>query len=539
MKKLTFAQKLWITLYVCLACLTSVTVFDAWSQRHVRVEQRKRDLANNADNVVSLVRQYADMETRGLLTRDATQKKALERIKGMRYGKDGYYTVMTVEPRMLMHPFKPQLVDRALGDFRDANETPLYRDAVTIAKAEGVGFIRYVWERPGEKQPVPKLTRFAAFRPSGWIVLNGTYIDDIDSAFYKSLLSAAGILVIAALVLCMVTIVLNRALRRSLGGGPEHAAELAHRIGAGDLATPVNTHDANDGRVLFAIESMRIQLANVVSAMKRSSASILLTSQEIAIGNSDVSQRTEGQAPSLQQTASSMEQIPSMVTRNADSAARANELVSTASAIADRSIEVVGTVVGTMQDISESSAKISETVGVIEGIAFQTNILALNAAVEAARAGEQGRGFAVVASEVRSLALRAEAAAKDVKTLVQESVARVDDGAALASEAGSAIRDIVGAVRRVDKIIHEIAAASSEQSSGVQQVGLAISRMDAVTQQNAALVERATTAVHSLGDHAKGLASAVSTFRLPDEVNQLQRNVKPETVTEVIESDAH
>jgi methyl-accepting chemotaxis protein len=514
-KKLTFAKKLWIPLCVSLACLTGVTVFDAWSLRQVRIEERKQDLANNADNVVSLVGQYAELEKRGVLTHDAAQKEALERIKGMRFGKDGYYTVMTAEPRMLMHPFKPELIGRVLGEFRDANGTPLYRDAVAVAKGSGSGFIHYVWERPGEKQPVPKLTRVATFTPWGWIFLNGTYTDDIDSAFYGSLLGAGSILVIAALMLCAVTIVLNRSLRRSLGGDPAQAAQVAHRIAGGDLATPVETRGASENSMLYAIESMRIQLANVVGTITQSSESIRLATQEIAVGNDDLSQRTEEQAASLQQTASSMEQITSMVTSNADNAARANELAGTASQIADRGGEVIGRVVGTMRDISESSARISEIVGVIEGIAFQTNILALNAAVEAARAGEQGRGFAVVASEVRSLALRAGAAAKDVKMLVQESDARVDGGSRLVSEAGSAIREIVAAVKRVDAIIHEIAAASIEQSSGVQEVGKAISQMDSVTQQNAALVEQAAASAQSLSDLAKGLASAVSTFRLP------------------------
>jgi methyl-accepting chemotaxis protein len=210
-----------------------------------------------------------------------------------------------------------------------------------------------------------------------------------------------------------------------------------------------------------------------------------------------------------------------MVTSHADSALHANELASTASDIADRGGELVDRVIGTMQEISDSSARIAEIVSVIEGIAFQTNILALNAAVEAARAGEQGQGFAVVASEVRSLALRAAAAAKDVKTLIHDSVTRVESGSALVSETGTAIREIVGAVKRVDSIVHEIAAASNEQSAGIQQVGLAISQMDSVTQQNAALVEQAAAAAHSLSEQARGLAQVVAAFRLgPDNPEQ-------------------
>jgi methyl-accepting chemotaxis protein len=373
-----------------------------------------------------------------------------------------------------------------------------------------------VWPRPGEERPAPKLTRVATFKPWGWIFLNGVYTDDIDRAFYDSLLRSGCILVIAALLLSAVIVLLNRALRRSLGGDPELASEVARRIAGGDLSMPVDTRNASRRSVLYAIEEMRNQLAHVVAAIKGSTELIRTATQEIAVGNGDLSQRTEEQAASLQETASSMEQITSMVTNNADSAVRANELASSASVIADRGGEVVGKVVETMHDISNSSAKIAEIVGVIEGIAFQTNILALNAAVEAARAGEQGRGFAVVASEVRSLALRAAAAAKDVKILVQDSVSRVDGGSALVSDAGTAIREIVGAVKRVDAIIHEIAAASNEQSTGIREVGKAISQMDAVTQQNAALVEQAAAAAHSLSEQADGLARVVATFRLPD-----------------------
>jgi methyl-accepting chemotaxis protein len=513
-KTLTFAQKLWLPLILNLVCLTAITAFDAWSLHQVRIEERENDLADNADNVVSLVRQYADLEQRGVLTRDAAQKEAMERVKGMRFGKDGYYTIMTGEPKMLMHPFKADLIGRALGDFRDADGTLLYRDAVNVAKASGAGFIRYVWPRPGEDRPVLKLTRVSSFKPWGWIFLNGVYVDDIDTAFHQSLVRSCAILAAVALMLSGVIIVINRGLQRSLGGEPDYAAETARRIASGDLSVQVNTRGTSEHSLLHAMERMRTQLARTVGAIKDSTESITSATHEIAVGNSDLSQRTEEQAASLQQTTSSMEQMTSVVTNNADNALHANELASTASDIADRGGELVDKVIGTMQEISDSSARITEIVSVIEGIAFQTNILALNAAVEAARAGEQGRGFAVVASEVRSLALRAAAAAKDAKVLIQESVTRVESGSALVSETGTAIREIVGAVRRVDSIVHEIAAASNEQSAGIQQVGVAISQMDSVTQQNAALVEQAAAAAQSLSEQANGLARVVAAFRL-------------------------
>ncbi|MDH6148633.1 methyl-accepting chemotaxis protein [Paraburkholderia tuberum] len=514
MDRLTFAQKLWLPLLLSLACLTAMTGFDAWSLHQVRIEERENDLANNADNVVSLVRHYPDLVLHGVLTRDAAQKEAIERIKAMRFGKDGYYTVMTDEPRMLRHPFKPELVGRALGDFKDANGTLLYRDAVNIAKAAGAGFIRYVWPRPGEDRPIPKLTRVATFKPWGWTFLNGVYIDDIDTAFYRSLIESGSVLTAVAVALSVLVIVINRGLQRSLGGEPASAAEAARRIASGDLSVPVNTSGASSDSLLSTVEAMRAQLARTVGAIGGSTESIASATKEIAAGNSDLSQRTEERAASLQETASSMEQMTSMVTNNADNALHANEMASTASDIAGRGGELVERVIGTMQEISNSSARIAEIVSVIEGIAFQTNILALNAAVEAARAGEQGRGFAVVASEVRSLALRAAAAAKDVKALIGESVNRVESGSALVAESGTAIREIVGAVKRVDAIVHEIAAASNEQSAGIQQVGKAISQMDSIIQQNAALVEQAAAAAHSLSGQASGLADIVEAFRL-------------------------
>jgi methyl-accepting chemotaxis protein len=447
--------------------------------------------------------------------------QALERIKGLRFGKDGYYTVMTDEPKMLMHPFKPELVGRTLGDFKDANGTLLYQDAVNVVKANGAGFIRYVWPRPGEDRPLPKLTRVSSFEPWGWIFLNGVYVDDIDTAFRQSLIRSGILLAAVALMLSSLVIVINRGLQRSLGGEPDYAAEAARRIASGDLSVPLTIRGINERSLLHAMEAMRTQLARTVGAIKGSTESITSATQEIAIGNSDLSQRTEEQAASLQQTASSMEQMTSVVTNNADNALHANELASTASDIADRGGALVDKVIGTMQEISDSSARIAEIVSVMEGIAFQTNILALNAAVEAARAGEQGRGFAVVASEVRSLALRAAAAAKDVKVLIHESATRVESGSALVSETGTAIRDIVGSVKRVDAIVHEIAAASKEQSTGIQQVGLAISQMDTVTQQNAALVEQSAAAAQSLSEQANGLAQIVAAFRLaPDDQEQ-------------------
>jgi methyl-accepting chemotaxis protein len=248
--------------------------------------------------------------------------------------------------------------------------------------------------------------------------------------------------------------------------------------------------------------------------VRSSSDSIATGSAQIATGNADLSQRTEEQASNLEQTAASMEQLTATVKQNSDTARQANQLATSASEAASRGGAVVSQVVGTMQDISASSKKIADIIGVIDGIAFQTNILALNAAVEAARAGEQGRGFAVVASEVRSLAQRSANAAKEIKTLIGQSVAKVDDGSKLVDEAGASMHDIVNQVKRVTDLIAEISTASIEQTQGIAQVGEAVTQLDQVTQQNAALVEQSAAAADSLKQQAAGLAELVRAFRV-------------------------
>ncbi|MGN7101543.1 methyl-accepting chemotaxis protein [Ralstonia holmesii] len=316
-----------------------------------------------------------------------------------------------------------------------------------------------------------------------------------------------------ALLGIMLGLVIARRLSRQLGGEPSYAADIARRIAAGDLAVHVQTRPGDRDSMLFAMAQMQQQLTGTITNIKSSADSIASATKQIAAGNADLSQRTEEQASSLEETASSMEELTSIVKQNADNARQASQLAGSASDIAVKGGEVVGRVVETMAGINASSKKIADIIGVIEGIAFQTNILALNAAVEAARAGEQGRGFAVVAGEVRSLAQRSATAAKEIKELIGDSVGRVRNGSALVAEAGTVIEEVVVAVRRVTDIMGEISAASDEQSSGIEQVNQAVNQMDEVTQQNAALVEQAAAAALSLEEQAQLLRNAVATFR--------------------------
>lgn len=332
-----------------------------------------------------------------------------------------------------------------------------------------------------------------------------------DSAYATARNAMVGFAVLGLAVALAVAAWLIRSIARPLN----QASMAAARVAAGDLTGKIDiTTQDEAGQVLLAMDRMQASLVQVVSNVRRNSESVATASAQIAQGNQDLSQRTEEQASALQQTAATMEQLAVTTRKNADSAKLANQLAQSASVVAAHGGEVVSNVVNTMDGISNSSRRIGDIIGVIDGIAFQTNILALNAAVEAARAGEQGRGFAVVASEVRSLAKRSAEAAKEIKALISRSVEQVEHGTVLVDKAGKTMVEIVGSIQRVSDIVAEITSASVEQSSGIEQVGDAVGQMDQVTQQNAALVEESAAAAESLKGQAQQLVQAVAVFKL-------------------------
>jgi len=339
---------------------------------------------------------------------------------------------------------------------------------------------------------------------------------DAEAAFSNARNFMLTLLVIAVVLGAAAAWFITRSLIKQLGGEPGYTAKIAGSIAHGDLSIAIDTKESDRGSLLVEMKEMRNSLVGIVQQVRRGTETIGTASREIAAGNIDLSSRTELQASSLEKTASAMEQLTSTVKQNADNAREANALAATASSVALKGGEVVSQVVGTMGEINTSASKIADIIGVIDGIAFQTNILALNAAVEAARAGEQGRGFAVVASEVRNLAQRSAAAAKEIKTLISDSVEKVERGSKLVGQAGVTMDEVVSSVKRVTDIMSDIASASAEQSAGIAQVNTSIIEMDSMTQQNAALVEEAAAAAQSLQDQAAELARVVSIFKLEE-----------------------
>ncbi len=344
---------------------------------------------------------------------------------------------------------------------------------------------------------------------------------EADEALAKSKIASGNLQMVLILLTVisagvMAAILIIRGVLKSLGGEPDYAASMTRRMAEGDLRSEIAVGSNSEGSLLSAIRSMQDMMIRTTSEIKQAVEGVSTGSHQIATGNLDLSQRTEQQAIALQRTAASMAQLASTIKQNSDSAREANTLAVSASQVAQKGGTVVAQVVDTMGSINASAKKIADIIGVIDSIAFQTNILALNAAVEAARAGEQGRGFAVVAAEVRNLAQRSASAAREIKILITDSVGQVTAGSALVQQAGNTMDDILASVGQVTTIMGQIAIASHEQTAGIDQINSAITQMDEVTQQNAALVEEAAAAAGSLQDQADGLSHLVSVFRTRD-----------------------
>ncbi|WP_284078347.1 methyl-accepting chemotaxis protein [Herbaspirillum aquaticum] len=499
--------------------LLALAAWSAFSARENMMDERKDGLRRVVEAANGVVNSYVADVAAGRISKEEAQKNALERIAAMRYDGDNYLFIFDSRPVVLMLPSNKAMIGKNVADRKDSEGKAYYVEMMKVGQEKGHGFVQYMGRLPGtdDSNRTPKMSYVVHNKTWDWFIVTGVFLSDVQAQFRSDLVKLLGILVAVGVLVSVMMLAIIRRITGSLGGEPAYAVAIATRIANGDLTVRVDTRPGDNRSLLFEMASMRERLGGVIKGIRQGTDAIDIGAREIAAGNLDLSSRTEEQAGSLAATASNMDTLTATVKQNADNARQAGQLANNASEIAKRGGEVVGQVVQTMEGITESSRKISDIIGVIDGIAFQTNILALNAAVEAARAGEQGRGFAVVASEVRSLAQRSAQAAKEIKALIEDSVQRVGDGSDQVARAGETMGEVVSAVHRLTDIVSEISAASEEQRRGIEQVNLAIGEMDQVTQQNAALVEEAAAAAGSLEEQARRLKAAVATFRVDGE----------------------
>jgi methyl-accepting chemotaxis protein len=446
------------------------------------------------------------------MPREQAQQLARQTIAPLRYDGNEYFWINDMQPRMIMHPFKPELDGKDIGDMKDPNGFALFNAFVAKVRTDGKGFVAYQWPKPGSAAPVDKISYVQGFEPWGWVIGSGIYTGDLRQTLQRQLMWVGGGIAGALLIASYLFL----SFYRVMDGGLKETRRHLRAMTDGDLTTaPSPWGNDEAAQLMFELRNMQDSLRSMVLRVRRSSDAIVHSSSEIASGAMDLSARTEQTASNLEESAASMEEISATVNSNSENTDEASRVAHHNADIAADGGREMREVVITMEGIRTSSARIEEIITTIDGIAFQTNILALNAAVEAARAGEQGRGFAVVASEVRSLAGRSAAAAKEIKTLIGSSVDQVEIGTGIVKKAGATIEDIVLSSQRVNQLLGEVAAGAREQNLGIGQIGQAVQELDRMTQQNAALVEQTAAAASAMRDQAQTLAQEVSRFKMP------------------------
>ena len=449
----------------------------------------------------------------GKMSQAQAQQLAREAIAQLRYDGQEYFWINDMQPRVVMHPTRPELDGKDVSDLKDPNGLALFKAFADTVRQSGKGFVNYQWPKPGSAAPVDKISYVQGFAPWGWVIGSGIYVGDVQEVFMRRL-GVAGLSVLLTLV---VGGYLFLSFYRVMDGGLKETRRHLRAMTSGDLTTsPAPWGHDEAAQLMTELRDMQEALRTMVLRVRQSSDEIVHSASEIASGALDLSRRTEHTASNLEESAASMEQITATVHSGAENTQEASQMARRNAAVASDGGRVMREVVGTMEGIRASSAQIGDIIATIDGIAFQTNILALNAAVEAARAGEQGRGFAVVASEVRSLAGRSAAAAKEIKVLIDSSVQQVATGTGVVRKAGATIEDIVATSQRVNELLSEVATGAREQNQGITQIGQSVQELDRMTQQNAALVEETAAAASAMQGQAHQLAQEVARFKLPE-----------------------
>ena len=510
MRNLQFRGK---AVLISLAFLVPMLCLLTWfmlSATENALQERKNATRQHVEVAYGVLSWAQAKEVSGEMTREQAQTVAKQAVGALRYDTNEYFWINDMSANIVMHPIKPELVGKDGSSIKDPNGFAVFVGFADMVRKNGQGFVPYLWPKPGLTQPVEKLSYVKGFAPWGWVLGSGIYIDDLRNDEAQRTRLAGIVVVLALLLVGYVFISFYKVNKGGLSLVSQHLNELA----AGDLRTRPSKPWGKDEPALLILDLARVyaSMNELVRRVRHSARELANTSAEVSRASLDLSARTEQAASALGQQASAVEQIGAQVSETAQRTQRAATVAHENAQVADRGGRIITDVVTTMHDIQQSSVKISDIIGTLDGIAFQTNILALNAAVEAARAGESGRGFAVVASEVRSLAGRSAAAAREIKSLISVSVERVVAGTAIVEDAGKAMTEMVTNANQINSLLGEISGATAEQAKGVDEVIKAIHALDGNTQQNAALVEETSSAAASLSEQATRLTGEIARF---------------------------
>lgn len=514
LRQLSIGKKSILLALLSIIPLLLLSAYGVSQSSATAMQDRQRATQERVEAAHSILRWAHEQTTTGKLSEEEAQRLAIDSIGSMRFGESGYFWIIDRDMTLVMQPVRPSMVGTSGRDIQDPDGVYIFREFVNVARGDNAGFVAHLWPKPGQETPVEKLNYAQGFSPWDWIIGSGVYVDDIEAQTSAVLVKTMAIGAVIVAISAYVFICFVQSLQQGLRTISRHLNEVAN----GNLTHKIEPKGRDEAAKLMTdLKAMQESLVNIITRLQDSSRSMIGNVDDLVTEVTDLADHTETSSREIESSAAAMEQISTTARRSSENTNMASTVARQNADVAADGGNAMRDIVDTMNEIKESSARINEIIGTIDGIAFQTNLLALNASVEAARAGESGRGFAVVASEVGALAQRSADAARQVKTIVGDSVSQVDAGSRIVENACSTIENIVDTSRKVDQLLDEVNTATGEQSNGVDQLNHTLSTLESMSQMNVELVDRAAANTQSMRDGADCLASQVARFKLPAE----------------------
>ncbi len=511
LSKLTFRKKIWIPLVVTTVLMIMLSVYFNHQQYNVLISERQSQLQSTIQLATGIVKQYGSLADQGVLSVEEAQSRALNTIKNLRYQGGGYIFIFDRQGKYLMHPILNDLLGKDVRDYST-------KDIVDIAFQQGGGFVSYKWLNK-KLGMVDKIAYSDNYKEWGWGLSTGVEIHDIDALFMQGFIQAGIFIAISIAIIFSITFIINLALIRQLGCNPEELVRIMTGVARGNLAQEIPIKKKDTGSLLYTVRNMQSALTSIIQDIRKNTDNVVKICNSIIDSNEQLGQRTESQASAIQQVSATLEELTTTVSQNTANAKMASDVAHSTSNYAEEGGDLVGKITTSMDAINQRSDKISQITGLIDSIAFQTNILALNASVEAARANEHGKGFAVVAQEVRALAQRCTSAAKDIGLQITANETGTKEASRLVSQAGAAMLNIISSTSNVSTSLGDISLSSSEQALGISQISEAIIQLDKTAHENSSLVHDTIKTIHIMSDEARQLVAAVSHFKTLQEAS--------------------